>query len=483
MDARNKTARAALAHQIDQRAEGAAVITQVGKTWPSTTWSEFAGRVESGAAGLMQAGLGTGDLVVIMLSATSVASETIAAVRAAGAVPLVLGADHTGDALVHALAGAPVRLVIVDDESFVSALGAINLDGAELLAVAADGSGWDRLVAAGAARLGVEPTAVSAAAEAPEEGAALALDAEAGSLVRILRGSTDSLEATDRVLVVGSAGDPQVLAALDAHLNSGATLAWIETVDGIESALAGVKPTLLHLDAVSSLAIEDVLLTAQVNGSVWHRSPASVLEALRTMDAGSDVPRMVRRRTAPAERLGAWFGADLARISVSGEPSSLLVNLAELLSISVEAHADVDMVLLDAEKLMELAGPLAAEVAETTAAARLAAAPVEMGDPTLLPRRERRDVDAAFKLSAKQRVRAVAGAGVPDVSGAIVPSLPLFGGESALDRLLSQQTSSAGNGPVVPSQADRRGAGAGADSGSQQATRSSARKPVLRSVS
>ena len=92
-------------------------------------------------------------------------------------------------------------------------------------------------------------------------------------------GTLSDLTGDDVVLLTGEATDRFTTVVRDAHLTAGCTLAWVETPDQLEAALAHVSPTHVLLDHVTAKVLEDLLEAARIDGVAWHETPRDVLEA------------------------------------------------------------------------------------------------------------------------------------------------------------------------------------------------------------
>ncbi|NYE36931.1 hypothetical protein F4692_002064 [Nocardioides cavernae] len=354
------------------------------------TWAEVARTVERAAAGLVRSGLRADQVVVSLLPSAHPRPELETALRAIGAVVVHLAPGLTGEALSEALADVDVRLVLTPDEAELDRLAGLTFRSAEMFAVDA---GWDRLLALGEERLRMDPDAVSRADRGVEpdgtSARVLAADASVGRVPHHVR---PDLPATEATVVVGDHGDPLVRATLDAHLTSGGTLVHLPTPDGLAGVLAAVRPACL----------------------VLAHGPAAQLPGLAPSVPAARRLRPGRPRTNDVLR--SWSGGRLATVVVD-RPAPGLRDLLGGLEVSVE--------LLPVELLpADLPVP----------------PPVVLGDVADLPRRSRRDPSRDFLLDNDRAPAPVA----PDESAFVLPSLPLFGGESFLDKLLIAQATQAG---------------------------------------
>ena len=106
---------ARLQRHARERALDTAVIEQRGTEWAKLTWNELYRRVIDGAAGMIEAGVDPGQVVVIRVPTGIRQLELEFATRVAGAVPLLLP-EHLDQGEVGRLLDAiEVRLVVVDD--------------------------------------------------------------------------------------------------------------------------------------------------------------------------------------------------------------------------------------------------------------------------------------------------------------------------------------------------------------------------------
>lgn len=349
------------------------------------TWAEVERTVEHAAAGLVRSGLRVDQVVVSLLPAAHPRPELEIALRAIGAVVVHLAPGLSSEDLAGALADVDVRLVLTPDEAELDRLSGLTFRSAQMFAV--DDAGWDRLLSLGAERLRMDPDVVSRVDRGVEPGGSsarvLASDASLGRAPDVL---ADELPGSGATVVVGDHADPLVRAALDAHLGSGGTLAHLATVDALPAVLAEVRPTCLVLDHEAAAALPAL---------------APAVPSARRLRPG---------RARPAEALRSWSGGHLATVVVD-RPDAAVADLLSVIDVPVRVVA---VSLLPAD----LPVP----------------PPVVLGNAADLPRRSRQDPGRDFLLDTERMVP-----DEPDESAFVLPSLPLFGGESFLDKLLMQQ--------------------------------------------
>ena len=102
---------AGLEHHARHRALEVAVSHPDPGGWASLTWNELYRRAIDGAAGMIEAGLAPGQVVVVRVPAGVRQLEIELATRLAGAVPLLLPEHLDPDEVRHLLDGVEVRLV------------------------------------------------------------------------------------------------------------------------------------------------------------------------------------------------------------------------------------------------------------------------------------------------------------------------------------------------------------------------------------
>lgn len=370
------------------RGDDIAYVVQAGTERDFRTWTQVAESVERAGAGLVRSGLRADQVVVSVLPAGHPWPELDLALRAIGAVVVQVSPDATTDDLVRDLQHVDARLVVAETEADLRRLHGLTFRSAEMFALGG-GQGWDRLVTLGAERLKMDPDAVTRADRVVDP-------ALAGP--RLLRPGTDlarrapdqTLElAPDAVVVlVGDVADATVQLVRDAHVAAGCTLRHIADDAALAAELTDLGPTVL---ALSSAAADGV--QAFLNGS-----PA---------------PSVLRRRSSRARghdlaALHAWLGGHLQQVVAPGVAERVERVVAELgatvTSLSVQ--------LLPAD----LPVP----------------PPVLVGDASTLPRRSRQQPGREFQFD-NDRESTVAD---DEPSAFDLPSLPLFGGESFLDKLL-----------------------------------------------
>ena len=281
--------------------------------WPSLTWNELYRRVIDGAAGMIEAGVNPGQVVVIRVPTGIRQLELELATRVAGAVPLLLP-DHLDPAEVGRLLDEiQVRLVIVDHESRLPLLRRAALGEAQLFEC--DDRSWERLRGMGLERRKRQPDLLSyvdsVRADAPS-GAVLGLrreKAQAWLFRPECSGTLSDLRADDVVLLAGEATDRFTAVVRDAHLTAGCTLAWVETPDQLEAALAHVRPTHVLLDHTTAKVLEDLLEAGLVDGAPWHETPARCWRPRRPASPRPGSPR-APGSSPPTSRRWSPGGAD-----------------------------------------------------------------------------------------------------------------------------------------------------------------------------
>lgn len=375
------------------RASAVALVERRGASWLSLTWSELHRRVVDGAAGMLDAGVRPGEAVVLMVPAGIRLAELELAVRAMGAVPLMLP-ERLGPAEVgRLLEGVDVRLVVVDRQQRLALLRHAALADAQLFEC--DDDSWGRLRAMGAERRGREP-GVLVHADALRDPATtrtvlgLPREKSAAWLFRPdASGATSDLRADDVVVLVGEASDRFTTVVREAHHRSGCALAWVEGPDELAAALAAVRPTHAMLDHTAARALEDLLLTAHVDGVLWHESPLEVLDAAAAVAGEAKVGAKGRRLAAEVARLAPWWGGRLQHLVLDARVDRTVIGLAAALDLHVGRVAHLPAVRLDLR-------PTAPTPAPAPAPAPTAVAPEP--EPSL-PRRARGGLDAAFSLA------------------------------------------------------------------------------------
>ncbi|MBC2932685.1 AMP-binding protein [Nocardioides sp. zg-1228] len=359
--------------------------------WTSLTWNELYRRAIDGAAGMIEAGVDPGQVVVIRVPTGIRQLEIELATRVAGAVPLLLPERLDPEGVRHLLDGVQVRLVVVDDERRLALLRRATLDGAQLFEC--DEPSWERLRAMGLERRKRQPDLLGWVAGARADSSSapvLGLPRDKG-LPWLFRpeasGALSDLTAADVVLLVGEATDRFTAVARDAHLTAGCTLAWVESAADLEGALAHVSPTHLLLDHVTARALEGLLEAASVDGSPWHATPREVLDAVSAQVAEARLGSRDRRLAAEASALAPWWGGRLRVLVMDARVNRTVSALARTSGFRIGRVAHHPSVRLD----------LSREPAVVAAPA----APAVEAASTALPRRGRAGaaIDPAFSLT------------------------------------------------------------------------------------
>ena len=359
--------------------------------WVSLTWNQLYRRVIDGAAGMIEAGVNPGQVVVIRVPTGARQLELELATRIAGAVPLLLP-DHMDPAEVGRLLDEiEVRLVIVDHESRLPLLRRASLGEAQLFEC--DDRSWERLRGMGLERRKRQPDLLSyvdsVRKDAPSS-AVLGLPREK-ALAWLFRpecsGMLADLRPDDVVLLTGKATDRFTAVVRDAHLSAGCTMAWVETPGQLEAALAHVRPTHVLLDHTTSKVLEDLLEAGQVDGVPWHESPQEVLEATSARVAEAKLSSRMKKLAAEVDAIVPWWGGRMRMLVLDLRVNHTISGMASALGVRIGLVAHHPAVKLD----------LAREhsVVEVPAAPKIEVSGLN------LPRRGRAgaEIDAAFSLA------------------------------------------------------------------------------------
>lgn len=379
----------ALADHARQRGDRTAHLLVAGDRTAARSWAESARVVEQAAAGLVRSGLRVDQVVVSLVPPGHGSPELDLALRSIGAVVVHVDPHATAEDLVRELTGVDVRLVVVEDAHDLHRLPDLSFPSAELFALDG-GRGWGRLLQLGAERLTMDPDAVARVDRSVDpEGArprVLGRGRPTGRVPAEAALPDGVVDPDDVVLVACGPADALGHLAADAHLAAGATLAQLPPGADLRTVLAEVRPTVLVLAD----------------------------EATGVLVSGLDVEPVARPRRGP-----------LRRAVPADERPRLGDHLRLVVASGVSAR---DRAVLEREGVEVL----------DLGAVRLAPAdlpvppPVVLGDAADLPRRSRHEPGEDFRLAVDRSPTPVE----PEESAFVLPSLPLFGGESFLDQLL-----------------------------------------------
>lgn len=383
---------ARLERHARERALEVALVERAGDGWSRLTWNELYRRVIDGAAGMIEAGVNPGQVVVLRVPTGARQVELELAVRVAGAVPLLLP-EHMDPAEVGRLLDeVEVRLVVVDQESRLALLRQAALLDAQLFEC--DDRSWERLRAMGLDRRKRQPDLLAwvdrARSDAPS-GAVLGLTREK-SHAWLFRpessGLLSDLRPDDVVLLTGEATDRFTTVVRDAHLGAGCLLAWVEGPDQLEAALAHVRPTHVLLDHTAARVLEDLVEAGTVDGAPWHETPREVLDATSAQVAGAKLASRARKLADEVVALAPWWGGRLRVLALDARVNRTVSALATTFGLRIGRVAHHPAVRLD----------LGAEHAVVAVPAPTA---VEVAAATSLPRRGRggAELDSAFSLT------------------------------------------------------------------------------------
>ncbi|PKH43831.1 AMP-binding enzyme [Nocardioides alpinus] len=383
---------ARLQRHARDRALEAAVVEWRGQEWSSLTWNELYRRVIDGAAGMIEAGVNPGQVVVIRVPTGIRQLELELATRVAGAVPLLLPERMDPAEVGRLLDRIEVRLVIVDHESRLALLRRAGLDDAQLFEC--DDRSWERLRGMGLERRKRQPDVLSwvdSVRDGAPSSAVLGLPrekAEAWLFRPESSGTLADLTADDVVLLTGEATDRFTTVVRDAHLTAGCTMAWVEGPFQLEAALARVSPTHVLLDHLTAKVLEDLLEVARIDGAAWHETPREVLESASAQVAEARIKGRTRKLAADVSALAPWWGGRLRVLVLDTRVNRTVSALATALDFRIGRIAHHPAVRLD----------LAEEHAVITVPAAPAAS---LAVDASLPRRGRAGagLDAAFSLA------------------------------------------------------------------------------------
>ena len=339
------------------------MLEQRGQEWASLTWNELYRRVVDGAAGMIEAGVAPGQVVVIRVPAGIRQLELELATRVAGAVPLLLPEHMDPVEVGRLLDEIEVRLVIVDHEGRLPLLSRAGLAGAQLFEC--DERSWERLRGMGVARRKRQPDVLSLVESVRVDvpsGAVIGLPRERAQawLVRPeSSGTLADLTVDDVVLLTGEASDRFTVVVRDAHLTAGCALAWVEGPGQLEAALAHVSPTHVLLDHVTAKVLEDLLEVATIDGSPWHESPRDVLESASAHAAEARLNARSRKLAADVRALAPWWGGRMRVLVLDTRVNRTISALATALGFRLGRIAHHPAVRLElAQERSRVAVPL-----------------------------------------------------------------------------------------------------------------------------
>ncbi len=368
------------------------MVERRGQAWASLTWNELYRRVIDGAAGMIEAGVNPGQVVVIRVPTGIRQVELELATRIAGAVPLLLP-DHLDPQEVGRLLDeVEVRLVVVDDERRLALLRRSGLADAQLFEC--DEESWERLRGMGLERRKRQPDVLSwvdSVRGGVPSGAVLGLPrekAQAWLFRPESSGTLSDLGPEDVVLLTGGATDRFTTVVRDAHLTAGCTLAWVEDPTELEAALAHVRPTHVLLDHVTAKVLEDLIEAATIDGTPWHETPREVLEATSAQVAEARLKARTKKLASGITALAPWWGGRVQVVVLDTRVNRTISGLTTALGFTlgrIAHHPAVRLELAQEHRVLAVPAP----------------APITLDSTVSLPRRGGAGVrlDAAFSLS------------------------------------------------------------------------------------
>jgi hypothetical protein len=381
-----------------ERGDDTAFVVATPSGLERRTWAQVEATVQQAAAGLIRSGMRTDQVVLSLLPSAHPHPELEIALRAIGAVVIHVSPRASTVDLVRELSGIDVRLVLSQDQRQLDRLAGLRFPSAEMLDLGDDS--WSRLLALGAERLVMDPEVVHRLDRVVDPaGTAARIVAPAAAMSRVPSyDDPATLASADGLtLLVGDHTDPLVHQVRDAHLATGGTLAHVAGAGDLAAALRATRPSLLVL--------------APGMGAVLQQHLSRVDSEVTVPGARRLVPG--RSRAAHAGALREWLGDGLVRVVGADLPE----DARELL-----ASAGVKAVTVSTGAVLDADLPVPP--------------PVLVGDAADLPRRSRGVPGREFELRTEGTIRPPA---EREESAFVLPSLPLFGGESFLDKLLLQQ--------------------------------------------
>jgi hypothetical protein len=374
-----------------QRPDDPALLVPAEGGYESRSWSEVEHTVLCAGAGLLRSGLRPDQIVLSLLPTVHAHPELAISLRAIGAVVIHVSPEAGPDDLARQLADVDVRLVVSETERDLERLAGLAFRSAEMFAL----DGWSRLLSLGAQRLLMDPDAVKRVDRMVDpEGARGRLLRPGTTLAQVAAGSGTDAELPDAgvTLLVGDHADPFVHMVGDAHLATGGTLVHIAGPADLPDVLSHVQPTALALSAAAVAGLSDLLAVAPASGRRRRTTRTRVA------------------RAASPEALLAWFGGHhLALVVTPGLTDALT---------RVVAGLGAEVAVLEVGELLPADLPVPP--------------PVIIGDASNLPRRSRRAPGRDFQFETDRAHQF----DEPEESAFELPILPLFGGESFLDKLL-----------------------------------------------
>lgn len=373
------------------RALEVAVAEPSGASWSTLTWNELYRRVIDGAAGMIEAGVNPGSVVVIRVPTGIRLLELELATRIAGAVPLLLPEHLDPAEVARLLDEIEVRLVIVDDESRLALLRRATLAEAQLFEC--DDRSWERLRGMGLERRKRQPDVlgwVDGVRAGSPSSAVLGLPREKGP-AWLFRpessGALSDLTADDVVVLTGEATDRFTTVVRDAHLGAGCTLVWVEGPERLEAALAQFSPTHVLLDHAAARVLEDLIEGGTVDGAPWHPTPRDVLEATSARVAEARLGSRGRKLADEVSALVPWWGGRVRVLALDVRVNRTISGLAATLGFRIGRIAHHPAVRLD--------------LAREHAVVDVPAPPTAEAASEVLPRRGGRtsDLDSAFSIA------------------------------------------------------------------------------------
>jgi len=328
--------------------------------WRRTTWREAGEIVDWLASGLLQMGVGVGDVVLVLAELGRNAMLADLAAQCLGAEVVTMPPPTSEEALGRILRDREPAVVFAQDPATAQRLvrrgfspeRTVNLDETAPDPTTTD---WLLLLDFGLQELLLDPDRVEVrlseigpetpssllhiggSVRYPVRAAPGAWAAQAQALVQ-----AGVVRRDDVVLTWLRLHEPWTRALLAAQLATGAALALASPRNPAcepAAAFAATRPTVVLGPKTGFASLPAQVLAHRVRGKAWTRNPGKALDAAREVAAlrrqGERVSPSLQRRAAPVAALRDWFGGRLRLAVCDGVVPEETARLLDVLEVPV----------------------------------------------------------------------------------------------------------------------------------------------------
>lgn len=345
---------AALAATVERRGDEVAYRFRQDGHWVAITWNQVGQDVSRAAAGLVASGVAPGDAVLIMSGPAYEAIVADLAANACGAIVTLLAPSTSVDDLNHVFAQVKPRLVIAGGAREAARLRGSDAVATESVVAVTGGSGgqltWSALMDQGAGS--ARPLSdLGAGLDPLDTATSLFAHGQDGARVLVPGRNTAWTYQGAAIVALGLVGEDDIIlswapltdlltrALWMAQIVVGCTLAIETEVSSLGTTFGEISPTIFGANRAGFSTLRNSMLDHRIDGKPWTRSPMRVLDAAMQVHeatrTGTRPSAVLRRRSAPLERLTSFFGDGLRFCLADGGVSTDVSVLLDMMGVQV----------------------------------------------------------------------------------------------------------------------------------------------------